>query len=282
MKIAYFISLHNKPNVFMSLIQAIYSTRHIYLLHVDAKADAEVSRMVHQLSIMNENVKLLPSRSVGWACWSMVQVELDAISSLLQMDQDWQYYINLSGQDMPLASQRQIEQVLDQAGRQNYVSVYGGPLTLEERGADSRYFIEDCGRTFFSSDRREPWESYFVSDCKPYNGSQWKIVTRDFCEYSVSSSLSYDLIDYFKYTYLPDERFFQTLIMNSSFKESHVNANFRYLRMKQDIMNEVVRPEILTMDNLTDMFNSDALFARKFDDEVDATVIDLLMQVATK
>jgi hypothetical protein len=71
-------------------------------------------------------------------------------------------------------------------------------------------------------------------------------------------------------TYIPDEMFFQTLIMNSPFKEQTVNNNLRYI----DWVNGPEAPRVLTSADLTSMVGSDRLWARKFSEEKDLFVLN--------
>ena len=63
---------------------------------------------------------------------------------------------------------------------------------------------------------------------------------------------------------IPDELFFQTLIMNSTLRDSVVNDNLRYLDWSRE-----PAPAVLGVGDVDRMLGSDKLFARKFDETVD-------------
>jgi hypothetical protein len=44
-------------------------------------------------------------------------------------------------------------------------------------------------------------------------------------------------MNYFKNSFIPDEFFFQTVIMNSKFKNTIINYNFRSILVKKNINN---------------------------------------------
>lgn len=273
MKIAYFIMAHHKPDQLQRLLQAIYSPQHLYLIHVDSKADAYLHDMVSFFAENNDNIKLLTSRSVRWAAWSQVQLELDAIRELLHLDREWDYYVNLSGQDFPLVKQEQIEQLL-QGSTANYVRIETMP-PVEKNVRQNFYWIEDMGQIKRMGER-EPFESYFASHMKPVSGSSWKMITRSFAHFAVHSTFSYELQEYCRYCLAPDEMFFQLLLNNSDYVMTHNNMLHRYFEMEAMQEGGMSRPRILTSIDLEKLLQSGSLFARKFDDAVDSEIFTLL------
>jgi hypothetical protein len=81
------------------------------------------------------------------------------------------------------------------------------------------------------------------------------------------------LVNFFRWVDVPDELFFQTILMNSSLKERIINDDLRYIAWK-DL--ESGSPAILKLDDFDQMMQSPKLFARKFDMTVDAEVLDLI------
>lgn len=85
----------------------------------------------------------------------------------------------------------------------------------------------------------------------------------------------YHTEDYYSNTLIPDESFFQTVLMNTSFNETIVNDDKRTIiwvpegRIK-------LRPKTLTNNDLAFLLNNNDLFARKFDDSVDGEIINSL------
>ena len=68
----------------------------------------------------------------------------------------------------------------------------------------------------------------------------------------------------------PDEFLFATVIMNSPFRASVINNNYRYMDWSLGGAN----PKLLTMEDFGSLRSSDMLFARKFDMVVDSEVLD--------
>jgi hypothetical protein len=79
------------------------------------------------------------------------------------------------------------------------------------------------------------------------------------------------VVRFFERAYIPDELFFQTILMSSTVAETVVDSNVRYLDWSRR-----PAPAILGVGDLEAMLASGALFARKFDITVDAKILDLL------
>ncbi len=78
-------------------------------------------------------------------------------------------------------------------------------------------------------------------------------------------------VRFFEHALLPDELFFQTIVMNSPLVETVVDDHLRYIDWSVD-----PGPAVLRAADFDTLIASGSLLARKFDDTVDATILDLL------
>lgn len=122
---------------------------------------------------------------------------------------------------------------------------------------------------------RLPIRRRFPSDVVPYIGSQWFILSRAVCESIIQSDNLNRYKSVFRHTLIPDESFFQTMILNSDYPESII-SNDKRLIVWAPISRVKERPRVLTCEDLPLISNSDDFFARKFDETVDASVLDCL------
>jgi hypothetical protein len=102
-EIAYFIMIHHKPDAFKEMFQKIYTRDQFYLIHIDRKAKAEFTEEIQLYLIHFPNVYILESMNIVSGGFSMIQAELNAMEYLLNVSNDWDYFINLSGEDSPLS-----------------------------------------------------------------------------------------------------------------------------------------------------------------------------------
>ena len=82
-------------------------------------------------------------------------------------------------------------------------------------------------------------------------------------------------VNYFKYVFIPDEVFFQTIILNSPFKDNVINDDLRYVDWENPNPNV---PAILGENDWTTIINSSKFFARKFDITRDSKILDMIDQ----
>ena len=76
------------------------------------------------------------------------------------------------------------------------------------------------------------------------------------------------VVRFFRHVFVPDEIFFQTILMNSPLHDEIENDNLRYVEWSRE-----PAPAVLGVDDLDAMLSSGKLFARKFDPTVDDAVL---------
>ncbi len=103
-----------------------------------------------------------------------------------------------------------------------------------------------------------------------YKGANWFTLSGDCVTFVLDYLQQHPkFIRQFKHTICADEHFFQTLIMNSPFKETVINNTLREIQW-----GGVENPKTYTMSDADLLLDSPELFARKFDSDVDREIID--------
>ena len=105
--IAYLLLVHRYPEQFKRLFKAIYDPRNHYVVHVDKNSGPELASEIRAFLLPYGNADMLDGKKALWGGYSLVEAELRGMERLLQMG-DWSHFINLSGQDFPLKTQKQI------------------------------------------------------------------------------------------------------------------------------------------------------------------------------
>lgn len=269
--IAYFILVHRFPEQFKRLFAALFHPDNVYLIHLDKKANACVCDEVRSYLAGFPNTYVLESENIVWGGYSMVQAELNGINYLLKLNWNWSFFINLSGQDFPLKSQHIIREYLTRNKGNNFIKVANQETTRPETlNRIENYFLEiDNG---FSS---LTYKRAYLKGVTPYIGGQWMMLTRECCEFICNSSELEKFEDYYLNTLIADESFFQTVLMNTSFDGKLVNDDKRAIIWVPD--GEIkLRPKTFTKDDIAFLLDGENLFARKFDDNIDDNILDLL------
>ena len=291
-QIAYFVLAHRFPEQFKRLFKAIYHPENYYLIHLDKKTSLEIYDDIQGFLADFLNAYLLESENVVWGGYSIVQAELSGIKYLLDINAEWDFFINLSGQDFPLKSQDFIRDFLGKNKENNFIKIANQATDRPETmNRVENYFVEtDTG---FSG---VPYKRAYLKDVISYIGGQWMILTRECCEFICNSSEVKKFEDYYLHTLIPDESFFQTVMMNTSFNGKIINDDKRAIIWIPDIDTRLrlktftesdtksliasgkikLRPKIFTKDDIDFLLSGDNLFARKFDDNIDANILDII------
>lgn len=267
--IAYFILVHRLPNQFKRLFKAIYEPGNCYLIHIDKKASDELKEEIRLFLQPFSDVHIMESENVVWGGYSMVQAELDGIKYLLEINAEWDYFINLSGQDYPLKSQKIIRQFLTENNGKSYLKVANQLLTRPE----TMNRIENHFEELEDSISKITHKRAFMKDVTPYIGGQWMMLTRACCEFICNSTEVEKFEDYYFNTLIADESFFQTVLMNTSFDGVLVDDDKRAIVWIPD-GDIKLRPKTFIQEDFDFLHLGDNLFARKFDDNVDNSIID--------
>ncbi|MGE0714285.1 MAG: beta-1,6-N-acetylglucosaminyltransferase [Alphaproteobacteria bacterium] len=182
--IAYFIHCHRRLDRVRRLLQWLYSPRDLYLVGVDVTGAECVD--LGQLAGLPRNVVVRRLPPTVWGGASMLTATLEAMAAALAADRDWRWFVNLSGQDIPLKPQDAILSTLEgerRAGRTNFVATYGArpfaptvaidatvtETQMLQRHADVAFVLYGQARALFAADAQANFEpgqraSLFVSE----------------------------------------------------------------------------------------------------------------------
>ncbi len=269
--IAYFLLVHRFPEQFKRMFKAIYAPGNVYLVHIDKSSGPELAADIAAFLGAYHGVEILPARRALWGGYSLVDAELRGMARLLKMDANWRYYINLSGQDFPLKSQSYIrgflEAHIDTQFMRHVDQQIGRPDTMNRVNF---WFVEAFQRIL-----RTGLPRAFPKGVTPFIGTQWKVVSRRFCEFVSHDSKASRLKAFYKHSFIADEGFFQTVMMNGFARGAVVNDDLRTIDWVPD-GDIKLRPRTFTSDDALRLTLSPDLFARKFSLEEDAGIFDVL------
>ena len=269
--IAYFLLVHRYPAQFKRLFKAIYAPGNLYVVHVDKSSGAGLAEEISTFLKPYQGVDMLEPQNALWGGYSLVDAELRGMTRLLEMGSTWTHYINLSGQDFPLKSQEYIRQFFAANPGKQFIR------TLDQRkerpntlNRVSHLFIEEDGKMTATGVARP-----YLSGDTPFIGTQWKAVTRSFCEYVCHDPRAERFKTFYRNSFIADEAFFQTVMMNSGDQGIIINDDLRMIDWVPD-GDIKLRPRNYDVKDLRQLQQSPDLFARKFDAEKDPEILTLL------
>ncbi len=270
--IAYLLLVHRFPNQFKRLFKAIYHLENHYVVHIDKRSGPILQEQIKEFLSHFPNTTLLKSENAFWGGYSLVDAELRGINKLLKMSNKWKFFINLSGQDFPLKSQEYIRDYLSAHPGKEFIKVLDQKKDRPDTLHRIHHYVYENANEVVS----EPIiERKFIPNITPYIGNQWMILSREFCEFVTHSPEIKKFKDFYRNTLIADEGFFQTVMMNTSFKPQLVNDDLRAIDWIP--MGTVkLRPRDFTANDADFLLASPDLFARKFDSEVDRQILGIL------
>jgi hypothetical protein len=270
MRLAYFFTLHHKFSQFRWVFDALYSPTDFFLIHVDKKSPQEFYEEVTTYIAERPNVYFLPRRTVNWGGWSQVAVELDGMKRACQLESAWSYFVNMSGQDYPIKCREDILKNYTTAWPRNFIRVWHLDQIRQAEPSDphlKRPLRIEAFNHIFRTGIRLPMPRRVDIQ---YKGASWHALTREFCNWIVMQGPCKQIARSVKYSFSPDEVFFQAMIMSSPFRDLRT----------PDFGREVIwpGPKTLRMEDYPRLAASPALYARKFDESIDRDILIRLAQ----
>lgn len=282
---AYLITAHSKKAQLLNLLRLLDDPENDLYLHIDKKAqgftEAEMIAAAPQSRMF-----FVPRLDARWGSETFI----DAILSLIRLasEEEHAFYHLLSGVDLPLKPQSEIRAYFDAHTGEEFVSFEretAKPDVIEGRIA-RWHWRQPVNPLLKKFHRRAAPASTFLQRIFGVNriknapvvfqkGGVWFSITHALARYVVEEMPRYRA--YYRYTSCADEIWLQTLVANSPFMQrrafmgydDELAATMRYV----DWSGGGASPRVLTSADYDMLMQSGMLFARKFDDSLDASVI---------
>jgi len=279
--IAYHLICHENFLQVAKLLESLYTKNDVFLIDVD---DSNSPRMFALRKwLKRDNVHINLDANIGWGASGILRKTLLGMFQLLTLDNSWRYYINLSGQDLPLKSNTQIKEFLAEGDKEStsFMRCFkADPIEIEsveidnkgdksvlldvaEAGEDGAVYVGTVDPLLHS------YRKAFFKKHPFHIGSNWFNLHRDLVEDMQENPFTNELYAVLKTTSNPDESFFQTYIMNSQMRDK-VNRNYCRLIVRPG---EIPRVKIFDRNDWNMIAESSALFARKFDTREDRKIV---------
>jgi hypothetical protein len=270
-RIAYVISAYRNLGQLARLVRRLHEGGDEIVVHVDKKTDdGAYSGLLGSFDGI-ASVHFLERHTCHWGGFGHVRATLKGIRELRRREVDYDYLILLTGQDYPIKSNAFIHAFFEENRGKSFMAYNALPTpSWSPRGGLDR--IEYWHLRLYGKHLRLPWKRRFPSGLRPFGGGAYWCLSRE-CIDLVSDFVAArsDAVDFFKHVDIPDELFFQTVIMNSELRHAVVNDNLRYIDWTRG-----VRPAVLDVRDFERLRASRKLFARKFDVHHNGEILDLI------
>lgn len=262
--------------VLFRLVRSLLVEDIAIFIHVDAKADYDEE----QLSTLREFAFVSAQHRIYWGSYSHLSAILELLTAAIA-DERIDYVHLISGQDFPVKA---ILSLVDKDKIYMLVEpVAATDLMVRDRLYYRKIFHRIEGKRWLYKPlnrlmlvvqkltKLKRYRSEVYGDV--YKGVVWMSLPSQVARYIMEDEKSLRYREELRSFYLPEEFFFQTVIMHSPFRDQVVADNRRYTvwQWKHGTM-----PAILDDEDLAGIDASDALFARKIDSSVSLELVEIL------
>lgn len=249
-------------------------------IHIDKKFN--VSRDFVCALFKRQNVKHVSQLyETNWGSMNIVNATLHLCEEAL-CDSDNSHFHLISGADFPVASNEAICEKF-KSEKDNHIEFKRFPHPDWEGGG---YYRLNLYHPLDYMDIRKPefqirYHNFIkyqkaagirrhLLDIPYYGGSTWWSLSRKCVKYIVDNKHADNLYASMQDTWVPDEIFIQTLLLNSPMRTELVNDNLRFIMWKQKNGN---CPANLDVDDFEEIMSGGFLFMRKVDKECSAELV---------
>lgn len=284
---AYIILGHKEPKQIAKLVSTLSHPDDYFFIHIDRKA-AILPFIEAVAEEKVSNIHFIKKRENGqWGGFGIVQATLNAIDEIVKSGVSFCHVHLLSGQDFPIKKNDEIRAFFAESSKKDFIQYEAFPVSHLNGGGWYRiqnYSWSFLGKrlTYLPSHLNNSFnfkgklintflgiiETFlpkrtFPKSMKPFYGSQWWSLSNDTIT-SIHEFLqkNKDYIDFHKHSLLPDEMFFQSIVMCLNNDQTTVNDNKRYILWEKGSSH----PVTLKTENFPDIASSNAFFARKFEE----------------
>lgn len=277
MRIAHLILTYTNPRQTERMIKNMAHPDADFYIHVDQKFDINPHLFLQNLP----NVYFIKNRTdVKWSGFETVKATFTCIKEIVATEINYTYINLLSGQDYPLKPADEFFEVLKLNPGKEFLSyrdiknewteglIRMKRYFLANYNFKGKYWIERT-LNFILPKRKLPYGLH------PYGKSMFWILSPEAAMYVVDRvENDKKLLRFFSLCWGSDEFVFQTILMNSPYREKIINENYRYIDWSQGGAN----PKLLSESDFETIARSGKFFARKFDATKSYKLMDLIDQ----
>lgn len=280
---AFLITAYKDPVQLMRLIE---KAKDFYIyVHVDKNCIQAFGKVIKTYE-ENPRVIIVSKYHVSWGGYNHLQ-SVVYLMNLARNNPHVKYIHVLSGQDYPICPIRDHFSKFEDA-KTIYMtcrSLFGTNDIIVVRRYERLHLLAPF--LALRSNLYNKLDKYFSFSRKRiggveikdlYKGMIWASMPMDVCKYVcmyVSKGRGRRLYRALRYCEIPEEVFFQTIVMNSEYKDVVVADNLRYTLWFEKNGSS---PGVLDESDYEDIMKSNAVFARKIDSGISNRLIELIEQ----
>ena len=287
---AYIIMAHKSPNQLYRLVSRLNDGTSEFFIHIDLKANSAAFANVQEFG---KAVHFIERFDATWGGLGLIKPYLAGMKAVRDSSTKFDRVMLLSGQDYPIKSNAQIDDFFKNSRYSNFINYFPIPNYQKWPGGDrggwyrvDKYYFGNKWYEFFGSKSMNLLSTYLPffrrkmpNGMKPYTGQTWWNLDKYALDYILDYNDQHpEYLHFHRNTFVADELFVQMIIGNS--KDERLLNSIENSEKRFTIWPKAnsAHPKILGKNDLQAILGSDDLFARKFDENVDTEIMDLIDQ----
>jgi hypothetical protein len=223
--IAYSIVVHKRPDLLRVWLYLTHDPDNFYMIHVDSKAPDDVYEDIVHLSREYTNVHINPDRYYTiYYGWSVMWNHISNYMRIKQLNQTRDYYINVSGMELPIQTRKEIRFFLGEHYPASFVREYCVISEVRNFWVAWTWAEVKAGLVVVNKEARA-----VPAGVKLHYGSQYSILHRNIVDWMLDD-LRMIHLSYLRNTKSPEDIFFVTAARNSPYKNTvFIFNNMKYV-----------------------------------------------------
>lgn len=278
MKQVILIHAHKDLDQLNTLVGQLCDEDFLIWVNLDRKCAIDPARVHPAARLVGRRI------DIRWGDFSQVEATLNSLREIVAAVPEFDKVVFLSAQDFPLLPNARLKHELAAlAGRELIdvapIGAHGWPVAFRYQyfhtagGPAARLACGLANGALRLCRRRRP----MVAGLEPYGGSQWWALSRA-CVLDVLLRVERNpaLARFFRTVMCADELFFQTLVMNSDFRERVLGRNLRFIQWPDAGSRS---PQVLGEGDFDAIAASGDHFCRKLDSKLSAALLPRLLEL---
>ena len=286
MVIAYSLFEYNNPNRVIRLVNRIQTKSDFVQIHLDkmiGKDKFNDWKKIIEKNCQTGEIRIFSKFRCKYGNFGLIDAELNLMKEL--EDYNYDFHINLSGDSYPLKPPKIIKKELNKKNSA-FMEFYKLPFKDWYQGGLHRL----NNRYYFFPKKKYPYvrtlkipriNKQLPGNLKAYGGRGCRCLQKKHVSYILNFlDKNPSVKKFFRRVWGPGELLYHTILLNSDYKSTIFNQSLMYI----DFSEGVSHPKYLTELDLETLKRSGKFFARKFNQEIDSNVLNIIdrMLVNTK
>ena len=289
-KHAYILTINGNLPVVNTCLQMLdYETNDFYFL-CDKKWNGHIHINSNLRTLKRAHIRYLESKVINWGGYSQVSAILTLLKAVLDSGINYSYIHFLQGSDLPIKHNNDIIDFFERNKGKEFINIDMTKSGLLWADSCCKYRYYFSHNRFYRNNLIIKGLNIYIAKFQKlvgirnnknvdfYYGSALFSITHTFAKYLLSQQDK--IYKLFKWSLAPDEKFIQTIIMNSPFKDNVYNKNS--ITSNSYLIDWSLRehnsPRVWRISDISQLMSQpdDVCFARKFMSNIDMDVVNEL------